>query len=313
MDFEGFVELIEGKISPFSLNEAGKSSVANLVRKYPADLLIECVDIGVEQYLLYDSEGNPTKASVQKFLNKLGGIAYNKSLDPIRQEIQHIKAVAKSIYPYWNDSCGSELLEDYVCALQAAGWAKDAIVRDLQSDVIRLTTNRCRNWTQWSDSMREWISDIENWKNDNAEQIAQDGTIIPDAITNNLPKYIQKLIWQVNASYENHLFDCCAIIMRRLLEVLLILSYQNNGIEMDIMDAGGDRHKSLDKIIKDAAQNKILALSANTRKDMVLFKDLGNYSAHKIWFNCTQKDISLHALKYRAIIEELIYKANIRR
>ena len=41
-------------------------------------------------------------------------------------------------------------------------------------------------------------------------------------------------------------------------------------------------------------------------------KDLGNYSAHKIWYNSTKQDIEPHILKYRAIIEELMYKAKLK-
>lgn len=44
----------------------------------------------------------------------------------------------------------------------------------------------------------------------------------------------------------------------------------------------------------------------------MLFKDLGNYSAHKIWYNCTKGDIEQNALKYRTIIEELLYKSGIK-
>ena len=98
--------------------------------------------------------------------------------------------------------------------------------------------------------------------------------------------------------------------MRRLLEGLLVLSYQKAGIESEILN--GNYHVTLDKMIKISEQNTTLALSGNTRKDMALFKDLGNYSAHKIWYNCTQGDIKPHILKYRAIIEELIYKAGLK-
>lgn len=45
---------------------------------------------------------------------------------------------------------------------------------------------------------------------------------------------------------------------------------------------------------------------------MHLFKDLGNYSAHKIWYNAAKDDLEPHLLKYRAIIEELIYKAKLK-
>lgn len=161
MSFEEFIEAIEDAIYPFELNDSGKYSAANLLHKYPTALLKECIEVGTRQYLCYDGNGKPTKESVEVFLDKLGGIAYNKSRAPIKQEIQHII--------------------------------------------------------------------------------------------------------------------------------------------------------SLEKIVKNAAQNSALLLSANAKKDMNLFRDLGNYSAHKIWYNCTQQDIQPHTLKYRALIEELIYKAGLRK
>lgn len=45
---------------------------------------------------------------------------------------------------------------------------------------------------------------------------------------------------------------------------------------------------------------------------MRLFKELGNYSAHIIWINSTRKDIEPHVLKYRTIIEELLYKSGLK-
>jgi hypothetical protein len=92
-----------------------------------------------------------------------------------------------------------------------------------------------------------------------------------------------------------------------------VLCYQKLGIEAEIMDKSGLHHITLDKMIKNAEQNKTMGLSANTRKEMVLFKDLGNYSAHKIWYNCTQQDIKPHILKYRVIIEELMYKSGVKK
>ena len=127
-----------------------------------------------------------------------------------------------------------------------------------------------------------------------------------------MPEYMKRLSQQVNASYESNLFDCTAVMMRRLLEVLLILTYQHNGIESEIMDISGKYYIRLDKIIKNAENNNHFSLSASTKKDMEVFKELGNFSAHKIWYNCTQQDIQNQALKYRALIEELLYKAGIK-
>ena len=152
---------------------------------------------------------------------------------------------------------------------------------------------------------------MKHWGDEDTVTVAQLGTVLPNDLFSSLPTNIQSLFKQINASYENNLFDCTAVIMRRLLESLLVLSYQKAGIESEIMN--GTYHMTLDKIIKNAEQNSTLALSAGTKKDMALFKDLGNYSAHKIWYNCTQGDIKPHILKYRAIIEELLYKTGMKK
>lgn len=302
--------IINGKIAPYSLNERGKAQLAQTIRKYPYELLIECIDIGIKQYFHYDEKGTLTEESVDEFLNKFGGIAYNRSQNPIDQEISHIKNKCRKIYAYWNDFEADNILSRYILGLRKSGWTDNQILKDLQTEVNRLS-NSSRNWSQWSDAMEKWIEDINHWGDEDSTSIEQDGTVIPSLIFENLSPNIQSLCKQINASYENNLFDCTAVMMRRLLEGLLVLSYQNLDIEEEITEKSG-WHSTLDKIIKNAEQNATLALSANTRKDMVLFKDLGNYSAHKIWYNSTQQDIKPHILKYRVIIEELMYKAGLK-
>lgn len=302
--------IINDKIAPYSLNEKGKAQLAQTIRKYPYELLIECIDIGIKQYFHYDKSGALTKESVDEFLNKLGGIAYNRSQNPIDQEISHIKNKCKNIYAYWNDFKADDILTRYILGLRKSGWTDNQILKDLQTEVKRLS-NSSRNWSQWSDAMEKWIADINQWGDEDSTNIEQDGTILPSSIFENLSPNIQSLCKQINASYESNLFDCTAVMMRRLLEGLLVLSYQNLSIEEEITEKSG-WHSTLDKIIKNAEKNATLALSANTRKDMSLFKDLGNYSAHKIWYNSTQQDIKPHILKYRVIIEELMYKAGLK-
>lgn len=303
--------IIHEKIYPFTLNEKGLADISQLVRKYPYELLLECIDIGVSAYFRYDDEGKVTRESVQIFIEKLGGIAFNKSRSPIDQEIYHLKNKGKAKFAYWNPTKADDLLHDYVKALHLAGWSEAMILADLRNESSRMM-NSSRNWSDWSDRLESWIDDIKHWEDEDNITVEQLGTILPDAIFIQLPPNVQSLCKQINASYENNLFDCTAVMMRRLLESLLVLSYQNVGIESDIMDKSGKRHISLDGIIKNAEQNSQLALSANTRRDMNLFKDLGNYSAHKIWYNCTQQDIRPHVLKYRVIIEELLYKAGLK-
>lgn len=301
--------IINEKIHPFSLNEKGRAGVARLVGQYPYELLVECINIGVASYFRYD-DGLLTQDSANEFLDKLGGIVFNKSMCPIDQEISHIVNVGKSIFPYWNKDKAKQILHDYVYELRQH-WNDDDILKDLRDDTKRLL-NSSKNWTQWVSNMERWISDVKGWSTQDNVTIEQHETILPNALFSGLATNFQSICKQINASYENNLYDCTAVLMRRLLESLLVLSYQKAGVELEIMDKNCNHHISLDGMIKNAVQNSTLALSANTKKDMPLFKDLGNYSAHKIWYNCTQQDIKPHMLKYRVVVEELLYKAGMK-
>ncbi len=302
--------IIKDKIKPYTLSQIGEAKISKLVLQYSYDILLECIDIGIANYFKYDSNGMLIQDSVGVFIDKLGGIAYNKTRSPIEQEIYHLKNKGKKQFNYWNNEKADELLHDYVKVLSFS-WGDDKILEDLQGESKRMMNNS-RNWTEWTSQIEGWIEDVKGWSSNDSITIEQLGTILPDALFADLSLNIQTLCKQINASYENNLYDCTAVMMRRLLESLLVLSYQKAGIEKEIIDKSGNHHITLDKIIKNAEQNTILALSSNTKKDMCLFKDLGNYSAHKIWYNCIQQDIKFNALKYRVIIEELMYKAGIK-
>lgn len=303
--------IVKEKIFPYSLNERGKSNLSQLIASYPYELLKECIDIGVTQYFRYDKQHKLIEESVNNFLNKLGGIAYNKSLPAINQEIKKIKNKCKEKFNYWNDAKANGILMNYVRALKQIDWSEKQIIEDLNTDVIDLY-NSCSNWTQWCSKMNVWIKDIKSFVNENNDiEILHDESILPNALFNGLQKNFQLLCKQINASYEHNLYDCTSVMMRRFLESLLVIAYQKNDIESEITDKNGF-HFSLDKIIKNAEQNKTLALSSTTKKEMSKFKELGNYSAHKIWFNTTKNDIEPYIFKYRTIIEELIYKAKLK-
>ena len=63
--------LIKEKISPYSLNEKGKSTIASLANMYSYELLCDCIDIAASSYLNYDNEGRLTKESAEDFINKI--------------------------------------------------------------------------------------------------------------------------------------------------------------------------------------------------------------------------------------------------
>jgi hypothetical protein len=143
------------------------------------------------------------------------------------------------------------------------------------------------------------------------ENVISHDSIIPESLLQKDRAFILMLIKQINSSYENNIFDGCAVLMRRLMEILLILSYQESKIEANIQDSNGE-FKQLNFIIDDAKKNQTLKLSRNTKEHLETFRKLGNFSAHKIYYNANRKDISAIILDYKAIIEELLYKSGLR-
>lgn len=133
--------------------------------------------------------------------------------------------------------------------------------------------------------------------------------ILPSQLYEQSRGYIESLGRQINKSYSENLFDACAVLMRRLLEVLLILAFRHHGDEAAIEREGG--HLSLEHIMSIAKTSSKLKLSRNTRGSLDEFRTLGNFAAHKIEYTTRRGDVDSVRLEYRGTIEELLYKAGV--
>lgn len=145
-----------------------------------------------------------------------------------------------------------------------------------------------------------------------SESVTAADVILPQSLFAGTRGFVESLARQINASFENNIFDGCAVLMRRLLEILLILSYEHIGQEKDIQDPSG-LYLQLEAIVANAKGNSKLKLSRDARAVVDEFRTLGNFSAHKIYYNCRRSDIRMVASSYRATIEELFYKAGLKK
>lgn len=278
---EKLTKYIEDKVKPITINEKAKSKLATLLIEYPLDFLKECVEISFSKYIIYDWDGNIQESSFNDFFNKIGGIAHNRSLNPIDKEITHILNIGCNAFSYWNNNTANAILRKYVAELRKNSWSDEQILNDLKTEVLPLFQSQS-NWSQWLGVIEGWISDITKWQDaDTSNVIISNSSIIPNELTEGLQRNIKKLCYQINSSYEHNLFDCCAVIMRRLLEILLIETYVTSGLEDEIKLENG-YYLNLDKIIDKVDNSKKIRFSATTKKDLKQIKDIGNFSAHKI-------------------------------
>lgn len=133
------------------------------------------------------------------------------------------------------------------------------------------------------------------------EDVDSEDTVLPKTVYESTRGFIESLSKQINASYEYNIFDGCAVLMRRLAEILLILAYEHLGIESEIQDAQG-HYKPLEKIIENVKANKTMKLSRDSKALVDEFRQLGNFSAHKIYYNCRRADLKRISFHYRATI-----------
>lgn len=144
-----------------------------------------------------------------------------------------------------------------------------------------------------------------------SQEVVDEGTILPESLYGKTRGYAESLSKQINASYENNVYDGCAVLMRRLEEILLIHSYEKLNIADAIKDGNGN-YLLLEGIVRDATSNSVLSLSRNSKVTVEEIRKLGNYSAHKITYTCKREYIREKISEYRALIDELLHKAGIR-
>ena len=144
------------------------------------------------------------------------------------------------------------------------------------------------------------------------ETIISDDRIIPKILYEETRGYIECLCKQINASYEYNIYDGCAILMRRLLEILLIHSYEAIGKIGLIQEASGE-YKGLSYIINYTLSNKPFSLAKESQELLDTFRQLGNFSAHKIQYNAKRKYIDDVKVVYRLTMEELLYISKMKK
>lgn len=142
------------------------------------------------------------------------------------------------------------------------------------------------------------------------EKIDSFSTVIDEIKFAGKRKFLDRLIVQINHSYENNCYDACAVLLRRLFEVMLVLTYQKVGIDDEIKDSSGFGYIMLDGIVSNAKNNTKLKLS-RIKNEFDTFRKVGNFSAHGITYTAGKKDIDDIKLNYRVMLEELYNKAEL--
>lgn len=123
--------------------------------------------------------------------------------------------------------------------------------------------------------------------------------------------YLKKVVHQVNSSYDAELFDCCSVMLRRLVETLIIETFEAAGITDRIKNAQGHFFMLNDLLSALSREQTRFHLGRNSQKGLSELKELGDKSAHNRRFNATRPDIDRLRGDIRTAVEELIHLAKL--
>lgn len=141
--------------------------------------------------------------------------------------------------------------------------------------------------------------------------LADTHLVVPRSLVRGTRGYIEKIANQANGSYENGWYDACAVMMRRIIETLIIETYEKHSIEHKIKNKQGDFFFLRDLIthcLSESAWN----LSRNCKQGLPKLKDIGDKSAHSRRYVAQRGDIDPLLPDIRLVIQEFIFLAGLK-
>jgi hypothetical protein len=136
--------------------------------------------------------------------------------------------------------------------------------------------------------------------------------IIPRALVAKTRGYIERVVDQINGCYEKGWFDGCAVMMRRLLETLIIETFEAHNLTTKIKDPHTGDFLYLSDLISKTLQEQSWNLGRNAKRGLPGLKSLGDQSAHSRRYNAHREDIDKLTPDFRTVCQELLYLSKLR-
>jgi hypothetical protein len=136
------------------------------------------------------------------------------------------------------------------------------------------------------------------------------GAILDPEMVSGTRVYLEKLVHQINGTYEYGFFDACAVLCRRLMESLIIEVYQSSGRQHEIQQNG--KFLALDRLVAHISNDRKIALGRGAPKTMEDVKQVGDTAAHDRTYITQPNDLDDLKARYRKMISELLILAKIR-
>lgn len=136
--------------------------------------------------------------------------------------------------------------------------------------------------------------------------------VVANSLVKNTRGYIERVVMQINGSYENGWYDGCAVMIRRLLETLIVEAFEHHNIASKIQNPKTGDFYYLSDLISLALSESSWNLSRNSRQSMPKLKAVGDLSAHSRRYNAHRSDIDNIIPDLRVVVQEFLYLAGLK-
>lgn len=142
------------------------------------------------------------------------------------------------------------------------------------------------------------------------KRVQVDDSVVPHSQITGTRGYLERLVHQINGTYEYGFYDACAVLCRRLIESLLIEAFERTGHRQEIEKDGS--LLMLEAIVKKANSSQYIKMSRNSIKAMEKVKQVGDTAAHDRHHITTEQDIAEFRIGFRRLVSELLVLADIK-
>lgn len=136
-------------------------------------------------------------------------------------------------------------------------------------------------------------------------------SVLPRQLFASTRDYIERVVAQINRSYDGECWDSTAVMCRRLLETLIIEVYEHRN-QADRIKGPDGHFLMFNGLISHIQADSGINLGRDASQALRDHKSLGDRSAHNRRFNAQKNDIDRVRDGLRVAAEELLHLAGLR-
>jgi Domain of unknown function (DUF4145) len=157
--------------------------------------------------------------------------------------------------------------------------------------------------------IRDWLPDLDGIQ----PEMDHASGYLPEPIWKNTRGYIEEVCRELNGSFRHGYYNAAAVMLRRLLETLIIESFEHLGREAEIKDGSGNYFMLGDLAERACGDkgHKGVNLGRDSKKALKEARNVGNWSAHARRFLAHAGDLMGFQAGLRLLVQELIQIADL--